>query len=100
MVDKQTERRRRWIAKEQQQMRNDDFAEYVSCRRKLRWMWFWFTLWAAAFVGLLLLPPAEAADCTPEGFTQAEHALSLEGFPKVWDSPNEHGYGSNVLTAR
>ncbi len=29
-----------------------------------------------------------------------EHTSSLEGFPKVFDSPNEHGYGANVLSVR
>lgn len=28
------------------------------------------------------------------------HTSSLEGFPAVFDSPNEHGYGSNVLSVR
>lgn len=28
------------------------------------------------------------------------HSSSLEGFPAVFDSPSEHGFGSNVLSVR
>lgn len=28
------------------------------------------------------------------------HTSSLRGFPKVWDSPGEDGYGANVLSVR
>ena len=31
---------------------------------------------------------------------QLEHTSSLEGFPRVFDSPSEDGYGSNVLSVR
>lgn len=29
-----------------------------------------------------------------------EHSSSLEGFPAVFDSPHEYGYGANVLSVR
>ena len=32
-----------------------------------------------------------------DGRLQFEHWSSLEGFPRFWDSPNEHGDGFNAL---